>query len=865
MRISYVSGWQTAFLHCRKDNDAVWTNAPGIELKKNASGTFELDIEAAKLEFVCTNGSGGWDKPAQGGNYRVDGQGTYELRNGRINILSTGTQATVTRSCSRSELPEERPTVEPLSKASIFRKTSLSVLGPVKPDDAEEFTRRKSFSILGGGVIQLKYVTDWEQPYMHCMKNKGAWTELPGVAWKKGGGNKLWTLEIDNAIEMEFVCHDNKGAWDKPKGGGNYCIDGPGEYTVRDGQLRRSCPPPKPPKLAVVNGVGPTSVELAWNPPEVETGIACYRIYQESEGGGYNQKEPEPIGEARDRRYLVQGLKGSLTFNFKITTVNEDGAESDGITVQATTSSAGKPSPPTFLQVTSVSTDQITLSWAPPQDIGGASVTAYHVFRNGSAVDTIIARDPDTGVDKTNLSWTDKNVQKGEKYNYTISAMHMPDRRPSQSELIDLLEKRASKSLLEVPEEDNEGPSCEEVTASAVVPVRMPKLGEQVPHVMLQGFNWWSCDNKKGWYNVLKGQVQNIKAAGFDMVWLPPPAFCVDKRGYLPSKWYDLNSKYGTQDELIALGQELTDNQICPVLDLVVNHRCASQKDDRGRYTVFEQPDWGAWAICGNDQSGAGEGAQSTGELLEYAPDIDHTNPKVQQDVKDWVAWMFKTVGIRALRLDFVIGFAPYLQEQYARAAGSPFTVAEYWHGDPDVLKNYINATKGQIAVFDFPVYYTLKNCVRTNEFGGLNWGGKPAGIMGSDPVRSCTFVENHDTDHLEVVGGPFGDNNQIVQGYVYILTHPGTPSVFWSDWSDRGQDVQGKINKAVQIRIAMGVHCLSKCSMVASEGGLYAAYIDGHKGTIAMKLGGRDWKPNGGNWTTASAGHGFCIWTKPR
>merc|ERR1719464_1231473 len=99
------------------------------------------------------------------------------------------------------------------------------------------------------------------------------------------------------------------------------------------------------------------------------------------------------------------------------------------------------------------------------------------------------------------------------------------------------------------------------------------------------------------------------------MVWLPPPAQCADKRGYLPSKWYDLNSYYGTKEELCALGQALCYEGIVPMMDLVVNHRCASKKDGRGKWTVFEQPDWAAWAICGNDQSGTGEGAMSTGNL----------------------------------------------------------------------------------------------------------------------------------------------------------------------------------------------------------------------------------------------------------
>mmetsp|Transcript_75945 Transcript_75945/g.180580 ORF Transcript_75945/g.180580 Transcript_75945/m.180580 type:complete len:873 (+) Transcript_75945:91-2709(+) len=871
MELRYHSGWPQAYLHYRKDDEKSWTDPPGKPMDKSADGTWSMKLEAKSLEFVCNNGSNDWDKPRQGGNYRVQGAGGYELKAGMISTFQVVEESrptaapTVTRSSSSSKLTAPEPFQ---SKASMFRAMSKSILGPVEETtNGDAMTRTASGNRLSRGPsgmlldtplaakqgpIKLTYFSGWPKPFIHCCKDGGTWTTPPGLPWTVEGSGRF-SLEVQ-AAKLEFVCNDGGSGWDKAATGGNYVIDTPGEYTIKNGRIKRTLPPPLPPRLAVVNAVGPSSVELAWNPPDDEDGMTGYRIYQEA----------EKVAETNvtTRVVTVSGLKGATDYTFKVTSVNEDGLESPATEVQAKTGQPGKPGPPSFLHVTSYGTDHVELAWSPPKDIGGASVTAYHIFRDGLAVDTVIAKDVETGDNLKSLVWKDTDVEAGAKYRYTISAMHMPDRTASQADLRALLEKRASHSLLEVPEEDNEGPSCEEVQAAAVVPLKMPKLGEQVTHVILQGFNWWSCENKNGWYKVLKEKVPDFKNAGFDMVWLPPPAKCVDKRGYLPSVWYDLNSYYGSQEDLIALGHALTEAGIAPMMDTVINHRCASKQDSKGKYTVFEKPDWGAWAICRNDNSGVGEGAMSTGELLEYAPDIDHTNKKIQDDVKAWIKWIFEEVGFCTLRLDFVIGFSPSFQEQYVRAAGSPFTVSEYWHGDPQVLRNYINASKGAIAVFDFPVYYTLKNCVRSNDFGGLNWGGKPCGIMGMDPVRSCTFVENHDTDHLEVVGGPFGDNNQIVRGYVYILTHPGTPTVFWSDWSDRGKHVQEQIDKVVQIRFAKGLHCLSKCSIAVSEGGLYAAYVDGKSGGIAMKLGNRDWKPNG-NFKAAAWGDGYCVWTR--
>ena len=46
-----------------------------------------------------------------------------------------------------------------------------------------------------------------------------------------------------------------------------------------------------------------------------------------------------------------------------------------------------------------------------------------------------------------------------------------------------------------------------------------------------QGFNWESAKNKKGWYNVMAKLGEDVKAAGFTDVWLPPPSQSVAPQG----------------------------------------------------------------------------------------------------------------------------------------------------------------------------------------------------------------------------------------------------------------------------------------------------------------------------------------------
>jgi alpha-amylase len=45
-------------------------------------------------------------------------------------------------------------------------------------------------------------------------------------------------------------------------------------------------------------------------------------------------------------------------------------------------------------------------------------------------------------------------------------------------------------------------------------------------------------------------------------------------------------------------------------------------------------------------------------------------------------------------------------------------------------------------------------------------------------PSRAITFIDNHDTGST-LNHWPF-PNNHLQEGYAYILTHPGTPCVFY-------------------------------------------------------------------------------------
>jgi len=527
------------------------------------------------------------------------------------------------------------------------------------------------------------------------------------------------------------------------------------------------------------------------------------------------------------------------------------------------------------------------LEWEPPADCGGAPVASYEILRNGLVVDIVEVSssrlrseaeeekplDPEAAAEKRwvrstcsysqlswfkdALCWDDSDVKSGENYSYEVRAVQLGPERAGELKKGGLVQRCGSRFLDNVLS-DVIGPACEPTQVRATPFLDAPKLGEQRCVIMFQAFDWDS-HKAQSWYNVLTGLLPELRTAGINMMWLPPPSDSVDDHGYLPRKWYVLDNHYGSAQQLQDLICSMHEQEIVPMLDVVVNHRCASLQDSAGRWLKFEEPDWEGWAVCHDSPAvPGGTGAGVTGEPAQYAPSVDHSNPRIRGDVNAYIHYMMEEVGFRALRFDFVKGYSPNFQRDYVYAAGGPFAVAENWNGDPNGLHEYVRQCQGAMAVYDFPLYYVLKRCIHSNNFEDLNCNGRLAGIVGRDPARACTFIDNHDTYQLAVVGGCFGNNEQVLRAYALILTHPGVPCVFHWDYV-RASHVREKLLQLCSIRRDANIHSTSQLNIHASGQGIYGATVDNK---VALKLGTGDWSPGGG-WKVALAGHEFCVWTR--
>ena len=437
--------------------------------------------------------------------------------------------------------------------------------------------------------------------------------------------------------------------------------------------------------------------------------------------------------------------------------------------------------------------------------------------------------------------------------------------------------------------------------------------------MLLQGFHWTSW-RAGAWYRRLQGIAGDAARAGFTDVWLPPPCHSASPEGYLPGRYYDLDTPYGTRSELAECVAAFGEAGVRCLADLVLNHRCLEGRDEDGKWTNFsastrpcvegdeecesyisEVTDWGKWVIAAND--GIVSGSSDGPELAAVAPDLDHENPELRAALTDWLGWLRSELGFAGWRLDFARGFGAEHAARYVQDSVGPdaLSVAEYWadaswrgpHLEYDqdrmrqVMCDWIDAVDAaadtRICAFDFGTKVVLQEAVRNDEYWRLrDSNGSPPGLIGWWPERAVTFIENHDTG-FECNGQghwAFPPGKEEI-GYAYILSHPGVPSVFFPHvYGCKPQgpgeaggdcvpdDLAGTVRALLAARRAAGVSAGSKVQILCADADLYFARVEGERGALCVKLGPRyDIGPLDPSHAAEEpaelvcCGEGFAVW----
>ncbi|KAM0987281.1 hypothetical protein ACFX13_011636 [Malus domestica] len=388
--------------------------------------------------------------------------------------------------------------------------------------------------------------------------------------------------------------------------------------------------------------------------------------------------------------------------------------------------------------------------------------------------------------------------------------------------------------------------------------------------ILCQGFNWESSKSGR-WYEELKSKAAELSSLGFTVIWFPPPTDSVSPQGYMPRDLYNMNSRYGNMDELKETVKTFHDAGLKVLGDAVLNHRCAEYQNQNGVWNIFGgRLNWDERAVVADDPHFQGRGNKSSGDSFHAAPNIDHSQDFVRKDIREWLCWLRDDIGYDGWRLDFVRGFWGGYVKDYMDASEPYFAVGEYWdslsytYGEMDHnqdahrqrIVDWINATNGTCGAFDVTTKGILHAALERCEYWRLSdTKGKPPGVLGWWPSRAVTFIENHDTGSTQ--GHWRFPNKKEMQGYAYILTHPGTPTVFYDHIFSH---YQSEIAALISLRNRNKLNCRSRVKITKAERDVYAAIIDEK---VAIKIGPGHYEPASGpqNWNKSLEGRDYKVW----
>ena len=402
--------------------------------------------------------------------------------------------------------------------------------------------------------------------------------------------------------------------------------------------------------------------------------------------------------------------------------------------------------------------------------------------------------------------------------------------------------------------------------------------------IILQACHWNLVKTKgtgtldgsgSSWYKTLAARADDIAAAGFTVVYLPPPwiddsLWEKDGRhgggeGYF---WrdFDLNSRYGSKEELKTLVQELHTRNIKVIVDIVLNHRdrFRMQKD----LWPYPGPQWRS--LAGRDTGGA---------FLDGSSDLKLDHPDVYNAFHRALTELLDEVHVDGWRWDFVWGYHPRDVLSLIRDTEKTeyLSVGEYWQAgsipDDPMFMRYGGCERSRLigwaletgsCVFDM----VLKRELNTGNPAHFKYG------INCDPspelrAASVTLVDNHDTG-----ASPYSPANGWGQkvwecaphlksrAYAFILMMPGTPCIYWPDLFDWQLH---EIRDLIRIRKQAGIVASSDWTDLTDRHSGFAAFVHDESGDPRLALSiGSDFADPGAGFALAFEKPGeYRIWLK--
>ncbi|MCD7900641.1 MAG: alpha-amylase [Bacteroides sp.] len=363
--------------------------------------------------------------------------------------------------------------------------------------------------------------------------------------------------------------------------------------------------------------------------------------------------------------------------------------------------------------------------------------------------------------------------------------------------------------------------------------------------VMMQFFEW-NLPNDGNFWKQLKSEAKHLHEIGVSAIWIPPAYKADEQQdeGYATYDLFDLGefnqkgtirTKYGTKEELRNAIDELHKYEISVYLDTVLNHKTgadytekflAQEVDPSNRNKPLEEPreiqgwtgynfpgrggkysdfiwHWyhfsgteiddsarkmGIFRIIGENKYWS-ETVDSENGNYDYllGNDIDLKHPEVIAELNHWGTWVANELNLDGVRLDAIkhmdSAFVKQFLETVRKERGEKyFVVGEYWKGDFESLKKYLEVLEYKIDLFDVPLHYKMYHAsLEKEKFDFTKFLHDT--LVTRFPENAVTFVDNHDSQPGSSLESQVEDWFKPSAYGLILLAEKGYPCIFYGDY----------------------------------------------------------------------------------
>ncbi len=297
-----------------------------------------------------------------------------------------------------------------------------------------------------------------------------------------------------------------------------------------------------------------------------------------------------------------------------------------------------------------------------------------------------------------------------------------------------------------------------------------------------------------------------LKNLGITAIWVTPllednqPE--VSYHGYATTNYYQIDARYGTNEDYRRLADECHKRGLKLIIDFVTNHCGLSHwwMDDLPstdwvhQFPQFTRSNFRISTINDPYASQADKKLNSDGWFDTSMPDLNQKNPYLLNYLRQAAIWWVEYAGLDGIRVDTY----PYNdREKIAEWTKGIMTeypnfkmVGECWQHSPSDIaywqsgsKNYDQYDSGLKSVMDFCF---LDQSGRAFNEDKQEWDSGMVDIYScfacdylyGNPLNLFVFLENHDTQRFPTVIG--NDIKKYKLAYTLLLTTRGIPQVYY-------------------------------------------------------------------------------------